>query len=132
MEYSWYESPLNYHSNPAIPYFNEFHSFFLKQHGIDKTKKLNCSQVSILFLWRRDYYAHPNNPSGRISRKIKNEDELIAYFSKQYPAANVSGKQLDTLNFKEQLQAITQTDILVSMHGAGLSHNLFYQSMRVC
>ena len=120
-----YESPINYHGLDKLPFLNEFVNFFLRQHSIQSTKQLNCDSVSILFLWRRDYIAHSNNPTGSISRKIKNEEELIEHFSKLYPRADVKGVQLDTLSFKEQLEIITQTDILLSMHGAGLSHILF-------
>lgn len=120
-----YESPLNYHGQPEIPFLGQFVNFFLSQHNIKDWKALNCEKLVITFLWRRDYVAHPGNPSGLISRKVKNEDEILAYFRQQYPDAVVNGTQIDQMSFSSQLQVITNTDILISMHGAGLSHILF-------
>lgn len=123
-----YESPVNHFGLKSLPFVEDFHNFFIQRHGIARTKRLNCDNVSVLFLWRRDYVAHPNNPSGLISRKIKNEDELIDFIHKKYPSARVGGAQLDVMSFHQQLEVITTTDILISMHGAGLAHVLFLPS----
>ncbi|XP_052812960.1 uncharacterized protein LOC128240371 [Mya arenaria] len=120
-----YESPINHHGLENMPFLNEFVRFFLGQHSITSTKSLNCDKIVIVFIWRRDYVAHKGNPSGLISRKIKNEQELLDYFRKRNPHAEVSGIQLDLLSFKEQLQVISNADVLISMHGAGLTHTLF-------
>ena len=34
---------------------------------VDNHHELNCDKLSILFIWRRDYLAHPRNPSGKIT-----------------------------------------------------------------
>lgn len=120
-----YESPINYHGLLNLPYVESFHNFFLRKHGIiSQMKNLDCDNISIFFLWRRDYVAHPNNPSGEISRKVANEDRLIEIVQKQFPKAKVFGDNLDHLTFQEQVKIICSTDILISMHGAGLSHIL--------
>lgn len=41
------------------------------------------------------------------------------------PGHDVRGIQIDKLSMKMQLQLISETDILIGMHGAGLSHTLF-------
>ncbi|XP_053386242.1 uncharacterized protein LOC128550700 [Mercenaria mercenaria] len=117
-----YESPVNYHGLQNLPYVESFHNFFLRKHGITDLKNLHCDSLSIFFLWRRDYIAHPNNPGGEISRKIINEDKLIESVKKQFPKAKVFGDNLDHLTFQEQVKIIANTDVLISMHGAGLSH----------
>lgn len=121
-----YDSPINKHSNPTVPYIDEFKTFFLSRYGIDtKDKRQNCNRLNITFIWRRDYVAHPRNPSGSVSRKIKNEDELLSSARKTFQRDNIIGVQIDLLSMKDQLSIISTTDILVGMHGAGLSHTLF-------
>ena len=120
-----YESPINFHAALSLPYITDFHSFFIQQHGIHAAKSLNCSQIVITFIWRRDYVAHPGNPTGLISRKVKNEEELVSHLQKVFPKVLVKGIQLDQHSMRTQLEVITNTDILISMHGAGLSHILF-------
>ena len=120
-----YESPINFHATLSLPYLLDFHDFFIRQHGIQEAKSLDCSQLIITFIWRRDYVAHPGNPTGLISRKVKNDEELVSHLKKVFPKALVKEIQLDQHSMKEQLEVITNTDILISMHGAGLAHVLF-------
>lgn len=123
-----FESPISHRDILEIPFVEEFRKFFLKQHNVSQTRQLNCDNLSILFLWRRDYVAHPRNPSGHVVRKIQNEDELITSIRKLHPNYNITGIQLDLLDFRDQLRVITSTDILIAMHGAGLAHILFLPS----
>ena len=120
-----YYSPLNEHKTPAIPLVEQFRQFFLSRHGINREKMLSCDKLTVLFLWRRDYLAHPRNPSGKVSRKVKNEDELISGVNDLLPGHDVRGIQIDKFTMKMQLQLISETDILIGMHGAGLAHTLF-------
>ena len=120
-----YYSPLSEHKTPAIPLVEQFRQFFLTRHGIIQEKVLNCDKLTVLFLWRRDYLAHPRNPSGKVSRKVKNENELISAVTDLLPGHDIKGIQIDKLSMKMQLQVISETDILIGMHGAGLSHTLF-------
>ncbi|XP_033745772.1 beta-1,2-xylosyltransferase RCN11-like [Pecten maximus] len=116
-----YNSPMNFHSLKSLPYVNEF-SNFLKARYNAGPKLLDCAGVSILFVWRRDYVAHPGNPTGSISRKIKNEKELIEAVQEVFPGHSVAGIQLDEHEINDQVKWVSQTDILVGMHGAGMSH----------
>ena len=111
----------------TVPFLEEFRHFFLTRHGISPYRKLNCSNVTVSFIWRRNYIAHPRNPSGKVQRKIKNEDELIHTLKNALPFITVRGAPLDSLSMTEQLQYITETDILIGMHGAGMTHALFLQ-----
>ncbi|KAK3581278.1 hypothetical protein CHS0354_033011 [Potamilus streckersoni] len=120
-----YESPLNFHGLASLPYIEEFHKFFLGRFDIKNTKPLQCKKLLILFIWRRNYVAHPDNPTGLVKRKIKNEEELVLTLREIYPDHDIQGIQLDAIPMKEQLQWITKTDVLIGMHGAGLSHILF-------
>jgi hypothetical protein len=74
--------PQSYRDDP--PYVDEFHRFVLDRHGVPDpdSRKLDCGNVSVLFIWRRDYLAHPRNPTGKVQRKIANEDELVEAISR--------------------------------------------------
>lgn len=130
-----YIAPIMQLSWPSAPLLDEFRRFFLTAYDIDwRQQQRSCSSpISILFIWRRDYLAHPRNPSGEISRKISNEHELVT--SLQSAAVSdqllsryaivVREAQLDRYPMREQLAIIMNTTILVAMHGAALTHTLF-------
>ena len=118
--------PLNDHSLKSVPHLADFRNFVLDSYGIQGKPRAECSDsMSVLFVWRRDYLAHPRNPTGKIDRKIKNEDEILSVVKRKYPNFKVVGKDLASLDFKQQLQHVANVDIVVGMHGAGLSHMLF-------
>lgn len=120
-----YSSPFTDHLEMTVPLIEEFRQFFLTSYRIVDTKQLDCDRLSILFLWRHNYVAHPRNPTGAISRKIKNERALLGVARDMYPQFNIEGLQLDLFDMHKQLQIIAQTDILIGMHGAGLTHAVF-------
>jgi len=119
-----YNSPINFHSLHSLSYIEEFSNFLRSRFGVSQEKKLSCSRISILFIWRRDYVAHPGNPTGKISRKIFNEKEIVEAIESELPGHKVDGIQLDKLSMEDQVKLVSQADILVGMHGAGLSHIL--------
>ncbi|KAK2143165.1 hypothetical protein LSH36_872g02025 [Paralvinella palmiformis] len=120
-----YDSPMSQFAEIELPLVEEFRTFFLNKFGVADHHALNCNHLSILFIWRRDYVTHPRNPSGRITRKIANEKELLSHIRGAYPSHTVQGIQIDKLSMKEQLSLVTSTDIMIGMHGAGLTHALF-------
>ncbi|XP_052101660.1 uncharacterized protein LOC127735517 [Mytilus californianus] len=121
-------SPLNDHKSKSLPMVESFRNFFLIKHGITETVTKNCNQLNILFIWRHDYVAHPRNPSGKIKRKIRNEFELLENARRFFPNHNIYGRQMEQLNLKEQLILISKTNILIGMHGAGMSHVFFLET----
>ena len=129
-EFVWveqgYNSPMRNQKANSTPLVEEFREFFLNKHEVDReSHKLNCSSINLLFLWRRNYLAHPRNPSGQVSRKIKNEEQLVKYVSENFMNVNVKAYQLDQFNMSMQLAIISKIDILAGMHGAGLTHSMF-------
>ncbi|XP_060576003.1 uncharacterized protein LOC132733378 [Ruditapes philippinarum] len=120
-----YDSPLDEHYLPEVAYLEEFRNFFLSKHNIVPEDFPNCNQLNILIIWRRDYVAHPRNPTGSVVRKIQNEDKLLKKIKSYFNGHNVKGLQIDKLSMQDQLAIISKTDILIGMHGAGLSHTLF-------
>lgn len=136
-----YASPLMNHGAADVPpLLDEFRLYFLERHGIRQSEqevagpaaaaaapspRRDCARPRILFVWRRDYVAHPRNPIGIVSRKVKNEEELLSAVRARYPLAAVSGQQTDLLPMGEQLALVSNADVLVGMHGAGLTLALF-------
>lgn len=121
-----YNSPFLDHSTDTIPLIEEFSRFFLSSYRLaPKTTKLSCDTLSVLFIWRRDYLAHPRNPNGSVSRKIANERELLESLQRRYPAFHIKGVQIDLFAMQQQLQYVSEADVLIGMHGAGLTHALF-------
>lgn len=118
-------SPMNDHKSKVLPMVESFRRFFLQRHKINCTENKNCQKLNILFIWRRDYVAHPRNPTGIVRRKIKNEFELVEKIKKWFPNYNIRGVQMDKLLMNEQICLTTKTNILIGMHGAGMSHALF-------
>ena len=68
-----------------------------------------------------------NKPNGeRAGRRVRNWDELIEAISPMY-----SVQLIDFTNvprFVDQVRLVSETDILVGMHGAGLTNLLFLPS----
>jgi len=108
-----------YQNSPTPPLIEEFRSFFLSAYGVPAARTLtgrpDCDgmQLSVLFIWRRDYVAHPRNPECSVTRKIANEDELLRRVKSQLPRARVTGVQIDLHPMSEQLSLVADTDILI-------------------
>ncbi len=90
---------------------------------VDNHHELNCDKLSILFIWRRDYLAHPRNPSGFIQRKVQNEQELIEKLRGKFTNYTIRGVQIDLFTMRQQLQFIDTSDILV---GKGFLFSIWY------
>jgi len=122
-----YNSPMKIFISPYPPLLDEFRSFFLSSFDISADRQVDCRNMSVLFLWRRDYIAHPRNPTGFVVRKIANEARLIDYVraTMSDELGAVRGVQIDALSMHDQLRLIVDADILVGVHGAGLTHAIF-------
>ena len=118
-------SPLMSRFSKTIPYMMEFRSTILDAFHIPQNhvKRCNSRKLNVLFIWRRDYVAHPRNPSGIIDRKIKNEEEILNASRKAFPTFNITGVQLDLIPIREQFRAIASSDIFIGMHGAAHAFN---------
>lgn len=113
----------------TIPFVNEFKLALYEGVQNSSISNNECSRVpNVTFILRKDYVAHPRNPSGRIQRKLINEKEVIEYLTKNIPQANINAIQIDLMPIKEQIKLIYNTNVLVGVHGAGLAYALLLRS----
>ena len=79
--------------------------------------------LKILFISRRPY----NNTHVqhlRISRQIGNEKELIGILA-SHPNVKVTVVEFSGHSYRDQLALVAQHDVMVGMHGAGMTHLLW-------
>ncbi|CAH8624059.1 unnamed protein product [Schistosoma curassoni] len=126
-----YSSPL-YVDKPLLSnmYIEEFRQFLLQSYHYNMNDNLcykhivtNYQLPQIIIISRRNYIAHPRNINGHISRKINNELQLLNQL-KQLGFTNSLIIDFINLTISEQLNLIINTDILIGMHGAGLTYSL--------
>lgn len=119
----------------APSFLFDFREHILKQFAIDyqTNPKINCQSLQIFLLVRHNYVAHPRNPTGKVSRQLPNEQQILDELKKrfaQYPNINFTTNHFENMSFAEQLKIIINTDVFVGVHGAGLTHVLFLKSNR--
>lgn len=108
----YYNTPI-IHGCENSGLFHAFSEHIL--HRLEIKQKLRKSKkIRITFLSRQTKY-----------RRILNEDELVESIKKdtRYIVRRVSYD--NKLTFLEQLKITTNTDVLIGMHGAGLTHLMF-------
>ena len=105
----------------------DFSTFVVNAFGfpvvLPSPSPLSRKRVKVLF--RRDYKAHPRNSNRPSSRKIENEDEVMAAVKDIFTDALIEKLSFESMSMFEQIKAIREADILIGFHGAGLSHVLF-------
>ena len=121
-------SPLVKRTSSA-PQMEAFRNFVLSSLGVPLIHASTCisNYIHVLFIWRRDYLSNPRNPQQIISRKISNENELLTQAKLKFSSWSIRGIQLDRLPVTQQISIVSQSDILVGMHGAALAFSVFLQ-----
>ncbi len=97
-------------------------------------EKINCRNISIFFLLRHNYIAHARNPTGQIQRQLINENQILEELKikfQNFSSIHLDFNHFEQLSIQQQLTIITQTDLFIGMHGAGLTHVLFMKSNRI-
>ena len=101
--------------------------------GSDTSNTTKITTVRVLFLLRKNYYSHPRM-QGTTTRQIANEDEIEAAMQSVVlnnhhgkPAVFIETRRLilEQHDLSEQILMVQHADIIVGMHGAGLSHTLW-------
>ena len=78
----------------------------------------------IILVLRRDYVSHPRNQRGTVYRKISNEQEVVEAIQ-TIPCVSGFAVDFSTLSFQEQAKMVGSANILVGLHGAGLTHAIW-------
>ncbi|KAI0097830.1 hypothetical protein GGR51DRAFT_577751 [Nemania sp. FL0031] len=69
--------------------------------------------IIVTFVWRREH------------RRLQNENTLFAELSRRNPHISVRMVDFAALPFGDQVRVAQESDILVGVHGAGLTHSMF-------
>lgn len=133
---------------PPIPLVEDFRHFFLRRHNLSSERQIRkaiacriinstayetkcqlvaeyCVKPNILILFRRDYVAHARNPNGQIARKFANEEQVVEAARRTHAGAKVGFFVPTEHSMREQLRRVSEADVFVGMHGAGLTLALF-------
>lgn len=76
-----------------------------------------AAPLKVLLVSRKPYKGHT-----KVSRQIGNEGDLVAGL-RALPGAQVTALDLSALPAEQQIEVISQTDVLIGMHGAALVYS---------
>lgn len=111
----------------------EFGDMMLSVFGIQPLRHAsefcNRQNFPVTFVRRGNYKAHPRH-SGRIERRMENEQAVFDAFKEWAQSENRAHIELREGNFadmtmKEQLEMVHSSCMVVGAHGAGMTHVLF-------
>jgi hypothetical protein len=119
-----YSSPLwfnnrSWRPEPCYETADAFAAHMVKSHGLEGTTRV---KNRVVIIDRKPYIAHPRSKKG-MPRVIKNLQELEQGL--QQRGGDVRVVDFARLTFAEQLKEVREADLLVGIHGAGLSHVMF-------
>ncbi|KAI0446063.1 hypothetical protein F4803DRAFT_505488 [Xylaria telfairii] len=69
--------------------------------------------IVVTFVWRREH------------RRLNNENRLLAELDRKNRHISVQMVDFAALSFSEQVRVAQESDVLVGVHGAGLTHSMF-------
>lgn len=119
-----WDSPLLDFDAWALPLVEDFRRFFLEAHGLTADASRVPGPLRVTLVLRDDYRAHAKSAPGGVQRKFANAPALETALAAM-PDVSVRAVALEQLSVREQLARIVESDVLVGMHGAGLTHALF-------
>ncbi|KAJ5908061.1 DUF563 domain-containing protein [Penicillium taxi] len=93
-----------------------FSNRVLSLYGLEHLKPRQGEQIVLTFI---------NRMSGR--RLVDNE-LYLEQLKSNFPPLKIQSIDFATISYKEQLKTIQGTDVLVGVHGAGLTHGIFLPS----
>ena len=101
-------------------------------HNCDRSPLLTTFAQRILFFYNLTTTpaSHPDDIvltfiDRRSTRRLLNQDSHLAALRAHIPHLKVQSIDFASLSFAEQIKAVRDTDILVGVHGAGLTHAMF-------
>jgi len=107
------------------PEAREFARWFLARFGFEPRPKSGAAGgPTITLMLRKDYLAHPRIGNRGATRKIGNEQEVVSALEAVAPGAVVLAMNPAELTMREQVEIISKTDLLIGVHGAGMTYAL--------
>lgn len=85
----------------------------MDHYGIPPQRPRLGDDITITFIDRKD------------NRVLLNHTEYLEDVKSSFPSITIQEVDFAAISFKEQLDILQQTDILVGVHGAGLTHAMF-------
>ncbi|CAJ1961795.1 unnamed protein product [Cylindrotheca closterium] len=126
--YGWETGVPGSTSDPALcsnSTLRMFRDFVFERYDINqRTKSVGVSSCRLTLLFRKHHFAHPRS-TGRTDRVLANLTDDIDYIQAEYPDCKVTPASFEDISFQEQLKITSQSDVFVSVHGAGNIHVLF-------
>ena len=98
-----------------------FRNMVLRKYQIERTP-IRKKQITLLV--RKDFKAHLRS-DGITDRKVVDSDEAVDFLKTKYLNHDVRKVSFEDISFREQLSIISNTDIFISVHGAGNIHVIF-------
>jgi hypothetical protein len=126
-------SPLCKQIGMENPCFNStlvkaFREFFISGYNVKylpiSERKLRNEKMRIVVIQRKDYNSDQHVGSRRITRKLRNHDEVVRALKSKFSQHEVLSVDFAELDFLSQVKLIRTTDVLIGAHGAGLAHLL--------
>lgn len=105
-----------------------FRDFVLKRYDIrPRTKEEGDTSCRLTLLARKHHMSHPRS-TGRTDRVLANVTDDIDYIQSEYPECEATAVSFEDITFRQQLEIVSQSDVFVSVHGAGNIHVMFLPS----
>ncbi|MCJ1333001.1 hypothetical protein MMC10_009695 [Thelotrema lepadinum] len=92
---------------------NVFSKRVMDFYGVERSVKLDDSPLVLTFIDRRE------------KRRLIEKEDYIEELKKTYPNIQVQMVNFAAIPVAEQLKVVRNADILIGVHGAGLTHSLF-------
>ncbi|ETO23171.1 glycosyltransferase [Reticulomyxa filosa] len=109
-------------------YVKEFAEWFLEGFGLKQSTNRAQKKINIVLICRKDYFAHPRKASKKVERKFRDDVEIenvIAQIAIDGVDTKVRRVYLEDIDIKQQMQIMSTADVLIGVHGAGMTHALF-------
>ncbi|KAI0481494.1 hypothetical protein F4859DRAFT_421753 [Xylaria cf. heliscus] len=93
---------------------NVFSRRVLEFYGVQgPSLRMPEKPIVVTFVWRRKH------------RRLKNENFLLAELGRRNPHISVQMIDFEAIPFSEQVRVAQESDVLIGIHGAGLTHSMF-------
>ena len=101
--------------------FMSFRTRVLKACSLKDSERISSAK-QLVVVSRKPYARYKGDNQFRFQRVLTNEDELILSLNSSFPSLQLTVLHMESLPICSQIHYAHEADILVGVHGAGLSH----------